>query len=232
MESVTRPSRPNTQEAFLAAFQAGITEASATAIGTVYAQLDEHIRQATSVLPPLACKKGCCVCCFTSPIVTALEWQHLHEHLRTIPAERWAAIVDGAELVRPLVPELVGLFQAMQRGEPPFSIPIQCPFLIDGACSVYTARPLICRGFGATTMGGPAGEPTYFASNLAYAHAAKAFPPKFHLPALRPYLEQVRSLTDNARGLSAPLPLWLFAHLDGRELVAEVNLTPDFAALS
>src|SRR4051794_18251756 len=134
MESVTRPSSPNAnaQDAFFAAFQAGIREASASAIGKVYAQLDEHIRQATSVLPPLACKKGCSGCCFTSPIVTALEWQHLHEHLRTIPAERWAAIVDGAELVRSLVPELVGLFQAMQRGEAPYSIPIQCPFLIEG----------------------------------------------------------------------------------------------------
>src|SRR5687768_4605118 len=137
-----KPSSSDAHASFLAAFQAGIVEASAPEIGKVYDELDAHIRRATSVLPPLACKKGCCACCFTSPPVTSLEWKHLFDHLHTMPAASLSAIIEAAERVRPLIPDLLALHEALEREEPPFTVSIQCPFLIDGACSVYTARPL------------------------------------------------------------------------------------------
>lgn len=217
---------------FASAFAVGVVDARATMIeGDVYATLEARITDALRELPPLACKKGCSGCCFSTPIVTALEWTILFRQLRSLDDAAFERIVDAAEMIRPLVPRMLASRRAHAAKEPIVPTTVQCPFLLDGACSVYAARPLICRAYGSTSLRDAAGEPQYFASELASAHAAQKLPSTFHLPLLDPYLRRVRALTAEAKGVSAPLPLWLFTHLDGRRLVPEVNLAPDFTAL-
>lgn len=215
------------------AFEAGIVAARAATIESeVYATLDADIAAALRVLPPLACKKGCAGCCFNAPIVTSLEWVILHRHLGGLDEAAFGRVVDAAETIRPLVPRLIAQHHAHVAKESLVPLTVQCPFLLDGACSVYKARPLICRAFGSTLLRDSLGELQYFASELANAHAAQRLPSKLRLPALEPYLGRTRALTAEAKGLSAALPLWLFTHLDGRRLVSDVNLAPDFGALA
>lgn len=214
------------------AFEAGIADARAAMVVDVYATLDARIADALRVLPALACTRGCSSCCFSTPIVTALEWVILHRHLRSLDDADFARIADAAEMIRPLVPRMIALRQALAAKEPVAPLAVQCPFLIGGACSVYEKRPIICRAFGSTVLRDASGEPRYFASDLANAHASQKLPGKFHLPVLEPYLDRARALNADAKGISAPLPLWLFAHLDGRRLVPDVNVAPDFSALT
>ncbi len=224
-------------DAFAAAFAAGVVDASSAwdlrRVGDLYATLEKSIDEASRALPPFACRKGCTACCYSPLTITALEWRFLHAHLLELDENEWERIVDAAELVRPLLPELV----KQHREGIGAILQMQCPFLIDGACSVYAARPLICRAFGKTFIdkgiGAPPGddEPRLFASVLAHAHIERSFPPKFRLPLASTYIDRMRSMTHEAKGALAPLPLWLFAHLDGRRLAPKADLAPDFSRL-
>jgi Fe-S-cluster containining protein len=188
-----------------------------------------------SAKPPFACRDGCSSCCFVPPLVTGSEWRVLHRFLRNLPAERWDAIAAVAETVRPLLPEILR-WQAAFESETSFpSVTIQCPFLVGGRCGVYEARPLLCRGYGLTTTHPPQGIPRPFASPLAIAHVESTFPNRAaELPSIEPWLARTRALDRAEGGVSAWLPLWLYAHLDSsrRQLVPEVDLAPDFAKLA
>ncbi len=70
-----------------------------------------------------ACRRGCTDCCQTERTVTDVEFEAL---------ARAVAALD--EPTRARLAEQVG-------GDP-------CPLLLDGACSVYDERPLICRSHG------------------------------------------------------------------------------------
>lgn len=75
-------------------------------------------------LPLAPCRKGCSHCCHQAVTITEAEARKLAE-------------VSGrniAALPRDIVPST----DAELAGVP-------CPFLVDGACSVYAVRPLACR---------------------------------------------------------------------------------------
>ncbi|MBY0430459.1 MAG: YkgJ family cysteine cluster protein [Rhodospirillales bacterium] len=87
-------------------------------------QLDERHRVERPPDRPIQCKAGCGHCCHQRSIdVTAIEVLHLVHWLENhVPAERRQAVITRWE-----------------------ADPGTCPLLVDEACSVHPARPMICR---------------------------------------------------------------------------------------
>ena len=84
----------------------------------------ETLRQ-ISPTAPLACTKGCDTCCRSlvqvNPLFALLA---VHEARQTFPPDRLQALKDRTEAGVPF-----------------------CPFLFEGSCSIYAARPMVCRGY-------------------------------------------------------------------------------------
>ncbi len=102
---------------------------------------DHYAAEALSISPPtepLACRKGCGHCCWSTVGVMAPEVIHLAERLRTtLSEEEFAALREMAE-------SHAARLQAMDRGER-LRARVPCALLRDGACSAYQHRPLVCR---------------------------------------------------------------------------------------
>ncbi len=89
--------------------------------------------------PGVACRSGCDHCCYQPVGVTPPEALAIHEHLKaTFSAEALATIAARVAAARTRTRGLT----AAER----FSPDHPCPFLEAGACSIYDARPLSCRG--------------------------------------------------------------------------------------
>lgn len=95
-------------------------------LGRIYSVVEEA---AAIVAPHAACRRGCDSCCRMDVSITSLE------------ADRLAA-ASGRRIRRP--PPAASRAPARFAGVP-------CPFLQDGACSVYEARPFACRSHFAFT---------------------------------------------------------------------------------
>ena len=123
------------------------------------------VRDATSLGKSISCRKGCSHCCTTYYIAASLQecetivyWLYQHEDvmrrfLRTV--ENWKTQIEpaaecldiigrlyGKSIVSQITEEETRIFRtAMDDYE---SRNISCPFLIDGACSIYEVRPYVC----------------------------------------------------------------------------------------
>lgn len=71
------------------------------------------------------CKKGCSACCHYSVSVSEIEVQHIERHTKK---KRLKTALPKKEF----------------HGQP-------CVFLVDGSCSIYAARPYVCRRHTAMT---------------------------------------------------------------------------------
>jgi Fe-S-cluster containining protein len=95
----------------------------------------------------LACRAGCTWCCYFSVDVRAVEVFSILDFVeRTFTIEQKARVY--AE-VRANGTALKNLSESerMRRN-------VKCPFLNDGRCSIYTARPQACRNYHATNVAG------------------------------------------------------------------------------
>lgn len=72
----------------------------------------------------VACKKGCAYCCYQQIQISSLEAEYIREKTGIFPAK---------------------LSAAPSRDLQEFSGNTPCPFLKQGACSIYEHRPIICR---------------------------------------------------------------------------------------
>ncbi|MFW7267238.1 hypothetical protein ACMAUO_04605 [Gluconacetobacter sp. Hr-1-5] len=74
---------------------------------------------------PRSCARGCDTCCRSlvqvNPLFALLA---VHEARQTFPPDRLQALKDRTETGVPF-----------------------CPFLFEGNCSIYAARPMVCRGY-------------------------------------------------------------------------------------
>lgn len=87
----------------------------------------------------VACRQGCSHCCHQTVGVTPLEAFAIVAHLlRTRSDEE---LTELSATLGERVRETRGLSAAEQ-----YSPRFPCVFLEDGACSIYEARPLVCRG--------------------------------------------------------------------------------------
>lgn len=103
----------------------------------------------------LQCRRGCTACCSQLFDITLLEAAYLSRHVRGLPPEKQAELQRRARAYRPqrqkLLQDRGGERWAQQiEGRLPLEgLRLPCPALDpDGACSVYEARPLVCRKFG------------------------------------------------------------------------------------
>jgi hypothetical protein len=83
----------------------------------------------------IACKKGCGYCCYSFVAALPPEVFRLAQVIRSSTSVGLdiGAVLTRAQPLRGLTPE--------QR----FGAKLACPLLIDGMCSVYDSRPLVCR---------------------------------------------------------------------------------------
>ncbi len=108
---------------------------------TLFASLDAHVEPERRRLP--VCKSGCDTCCRIHAVfVTPIEAIRIGRLLReTLTPEDLAALRGRVEEVA----EMTAGMTLAQRG----TSRTACPLLDEssGACTVYAARPLLCRGY-------------------------------------------------------------------------------------
>ncbi|MBL4683137.1 MAG: YkgJ family cysteine cluster protein, partial [Nannocystaceae bacterium] len=100
---------------------------AASALVQLRRRVDAHFEAAVERSPTqFSCRAGCHECCRRGLSVFAIEAVRIENALEQLP--------DGARAqVRA---------QAMRPDE------ALCPLLLDGLCSVYDERPIICRSHG------------------------------------------------------------------------------------
>jgi uncharacterized protein len=89
-------------------------------LGKIYKLVDELGEAAT---PFIACKKGCSACCKMNASISSMEAEQI-------------ALFSSKKLnqLKQTIVHEIGHFSG-----------VACPFLIDDTCSIYTARPYVCR---------------------------------------------------------------------------------------
>jgi Fe-S-cluster containining protein len=107
---------------------------------------DSRIASAPDV-GTLACRAGCTWCCHFSVDVRAVEVFRILDYVeRTLPdAEKtriYAEVRANSEALKD-IDEL----ERMRRN-------VKCPFLSQGRCTIYSARPQTCRNYHATDVAG------------------------------------------------------------------------------
>jgi Fe-S-cluster containining protein len=114
-------------------------------VDEVYAFTDQLIEQLNSgQLPPIqvACQAGCSWCCHLYVEVTPLEVLRIVSFLRET--------FDAAEL-NAVISKVISMDEQKKAAAVSDSdTRIPCAFLVDGLCSVYSVRPLKCRGGNST----------------------------------------------------------------------------------
>lgn len=89
---------------------------------------------------PIACRKGCSACCVSKVVVTAPEVIRIADHLRrTLDPEALATLIAK---VRAADERTRGLTRRERA-----RAGVQCPLLVEDACSIHEVRPLLCRGW-------------------------------------------------------------------------------------
>lgn len=127
-------------------------------IQRIQAACDNLVKRVTRRhVPPVTCSAGCCFCCRQPVFLTPLEGlairELLHSQRRTqvVHAQRQAYL--EAVRSRPGGSRALETVRRSLSGEGPPPTPEQrlavygpaCLFLRDGLCSIYPARPLMCR---------------------------------------------------------------------------------------
>ncbi len=91
--------------------------------------------------PAPACARGCDPCCCLQVAATAPEIFHAAHFIRLTSSAFARHGVDLAQRLNDVQASIVGLSQ-----EDRFASAQACPLVIGGACAVYSARTLACRG--------------------------------------------------------------------------------------
>jgi Fe-S-cluster containining protein len=96
--------------------------------------------------PAIACREGCSYCCCKPGVLVSIpEVLRLAGHVRA--AFDPARLADLKERAARYVAQLHG-----RHFNDLVSESVPCPLLVDGHCSVYEVRPLVCRGFNSTSV--------------------------------------------------------------------------------
>lgn len=136
------PLQPKTSEilAIAQVVKAKLDEAGNARRASEAAELAQTLAETSLVARPatkqqIACARGCSYCCYTFVAITPPEAFRLAEAVRGGQA---AGVTPAAmrERARPLI----GVSPESRIGGK-----LACPLLVDGACSVYRYRPLVCR---------------------------------------------------------------------------------------
>jgi Fe-S-cluster containining protein len=101
----------------------------------VFGRAQQTIDELIASAPKLGCKDGCAYCCYQSVEVTIPEAILVAANLADPADPRRSTVMETARALKGLTEQ-----KRRRTGRP-------CPLLVDGKCSVYDDRPLMCRGF-------------------------------------------------------------------------------------
>lgn len=108
-------------------------------LADAFSAFDSELQARQAAGAPVACDRGCDVCCAIRVTATAPEVLHIARHLRQADPE------VCARLVRRLAEADADTRDA--DADERVSQGTACPFIDDdGACAIYPVRPLACRG--------------------------------------------------------------------------------------
>ena len=86
----------------------------------------------------IQCRKGCSKCCSQIFRITPLDGWIITDHVKSLPEEKRNILVEKAKEYKP--PSVSPPEEGMRQ---------ECPALgSEGECTIYEARPVICRRFG------------------------------------------------------------------------------------
>ena len=96
--------------------------------------------------PPLACGDRCWYCCCKPNVLVSIpELVRILRHVEAVfSPEALAALRQRSRGYEAQV--------AGRRLDDPIDESVPCPLLVDGRCSVYDIRPLVCRGYNSTDV--------------------------------------------------------------------------------
>lgn len=191
----------------------------------VYVLLDRLVGAVREAYPGVRCGEGCSGCCDSETAIFDAwpeEWARIEAHVTTrwSPERRAAfkARFDAEHGHRVRAYRLLG---AIKHFEPVADRywareGYRCPFLEDGKCGIYEARPLACRMYGYFAVRGRwFAPPRVYACRMQtdYFEEELAKPTGLHLPSLNAVTARVGRLTRvppwrrDAR--QRILPLWI-----------------------
>lgn len=184
-----------------------------------YVVIDRVVHELRQAYPQSLCAPGCARCCRMHRALIRVyrsEWEPVVAHLMTWAPERLEALVRAFYAAYdPVLADLHALQAAIDRGERPrvteAELPVSCPMLVDGSCSVYPVRPGICRGYGHFELTDQAGERTeIFACpaqrEVLEAQLAPAPGLRLRLPTFNPFYQALSDVCADEEKLL--IPLW------------------------
>ena len=133
----------------LAILQSGRTADAASRIARdARSHADWLIEGAKRLIPPgpIACREGCAFCCYLQVITTIPEVFEIAEVVRDWAPAELASLFARIEVHRARISVLSGDARRLVR--------IACPLLVDDRCSVYSIRPMSCRGWNSLDVQG------------------------------------------------------------------------------
>lgn len=99
----------------------------------------------------VSCKRGCSSCCTQSVTITAIEGVEILRYILENDMTDWfVQALSNRNFTRPKFTTNDFARACLQGKEMDFSPPqslATCPFLIEGECGIYPARPFSCRLF-------------------------------------------------------------------------------------
>ncbi|MDX2157694.1 MAG: YkgJ family cysteine cluster protein [Hyphomicrobiaceae bacterium] len=134
-QTPTRPDIVGIAEVLRAKLEEAGNDRRASEAARIAQGLSERSLKAHPAKVPIACKKGCGYCCHTFVAVLPPEAFRLADAVRGGTSRAL-----GVEAVRARTLPLRGLSPDQRVGAK-----LPCPLLVDGECSVYADRPLVCR---------------------------------------------------------------------------------------
>jgi len=114
-----------------------LSRATAVLYEGVDGLVDAFLKRSETEGKPAHCKKGCSWCCHQAVFTVTHEQLYLREDIHRRLSEKTEAFLEKAKKKN--------LKTAGKSLKEQLRIRMACPFLEDGACSVYEARPMACR---------------------------------------------------------------------------------------
>lgn len=111
----------------------------------------------------IQCRRGCSKCCSQIFHITLIDAHIIGEHIRSMPQNQREELQQKAREYLLHLPFIERL--PLNKGESAKREGVPCPALgTEGECTIYEARPVICRRFG---------MPIYDYKNPANVHACE-----------------------------------------------------------
>ena len=189
----------------------------------IYGLIDRLTELVDQDLPCMRCAPGCSDCCRQQVLAGFDEWRIVHAWiLENLDASMQQVIVGRAEALLadasssiPVWMRLRGMDDTTEEylrtiNDALINQSTACPFLEGNRCSIYAARPSICRAYG--RMMRTEGSAYYCEKILGQMESSPVSIDDMELPVFQPYHRAVLGRGDARLDEVNVLPVWVLAH--------------------